>query len=198
MSRSTPWGPAQDVRMIAPGITSYSTAGHGGINISTARLAEMPEQLRSVAPFAGPGWYEEDCDWAIVALAFPLYFTADHLAAAVRTLGPVREGDHYLNPARAWLASEAGAAVRGIAEQWAQRNAGLYRMACCGSIPRRHEALAAKFEPTDPFSRRHLSWVFMYRLSDEAEAEALLFSDEQAEPIDLSKIPAERVIRCPA
>lgn len=74
----------------------------------------------------------------------------------------------------------------------------LYRVVCSGQIPRRHEELAAKFQPADPFSRKHLGWALLRRISDEAEAEALLYGDELKEPIHLASIPAERVLRRPA
>ena len=67
----TPWGPAQQVERIAEGIDFYSTAGHGGYKISAERKKAMPEPYRSHQTFAGGLWYEEDCDWAVVALSFP-------------------------------------------------------------------------------------------------------------------------------
>jgi hypothetical protein len=52
----------------------------------------MPEPYRSHPPFCGKaGWYEEDCDWAVVALSFPQFFTADELEAARRTWGYILE-----------------------------------------------------------------------------------------------------------
>ncbi len=82
----TPWGLADHVTEIAPGIVSYSTPSHGGIHLSPARLAAMPKPLRDFRPWAGLGWYEEDCDWAVVALAFPQFFKPDDVTAAVDTL----------------------------------------------------------------------------------------------------------------
>lgn len=65
----------QTLTEIAPGIISVSTAGHGGIWLSPERRADMPAQYRSVPTFAGGDWYEEDCDWSLVALSFPEHFT---------------------------------------------------------------------------------------------------------------------------
>lgn len=31
----------------------------------------MPKCLQDFQPWGEPGWYEEDCDWSVVALAFP-------------------------------------------------------------------------------------------------------------------------------
>ena len=46
----------------------------------------MPKVLREYQPYAkGPGsgrWFEEDCDWSIVALAFPEYFGAKDISQA--------------------------------------------------------------------------------------------------------------------
>jgi len=71
----TPWGASQEQKQIAKGITRYSTASHGGYHVSADRLAQMPDCIRAIKPWAGTGWYEEDCDWALVVLAFPELFT---------------------------------------------------------------------------------------------------------------------------
>ena len=47
---STPWGAPQSARQIAVGIVKYSTASHGGIHLTAARIAAMPEALRGIAP----------------------------------------------------------------------------------------------------------------------------------------------------
>jgi len=39
MAISTPWGPSQTSREIAPGICFYSTASHGGYYLSPDRFA---------------------------------------------------------------------------------------------------------------------------------------------------------------
>ncbi len=76
MGTWTPWGQADYTKQIARGIVSYSTPGHGGIHVSPTKQAKMPEALRIES-----GWYEEDCDWALVALAFPEYFIAEYSQA---------------------------------------------------------------------------------------------------------------------
>ena len=86
----TPWGPSQLVREIAPGIVRYDTASHGGYYVSPERVAAMPKPLREFRPFAGPNWYEEDCDWSVVAAAFPQFFPPDAVAAARDTLRAYR------------------------------------------------------------------------------------------------------------
>ncbi len=82
----TPWGHPDTVTEIAPGIILYSTPSHGGYWLSPARIAAMPKPLRQFQPFAGPNFYEEDCDWSIVALAFPQFFPADAIPAALETI----------------------------------------------------------------------------------------------------------------
>ena len=83
---STPWGHPDIVTEIAPGIVFYSTPSHGGYWLSPARVAAMPKPLRDFQPFAGPNFYEEDADWAIVALAFPQFFPDDAIPAALQTI----------------------------------------------------------------------------------------------------------------
>lgn len=86
----TPWGKPDTVTKIAPGLTFYSTPSHGGYWLSPERVAEMPAPLRDFEPwgaFHGPGrFYEEDCDWSVVCLAFPQYFPPDAITAALTTL----------------------------------------------------------------------------------------------------------------
>lgn len=79
----TPWGKADSAEKIAEGITFYSTPSHGGVKLSPERLASMPAMLREIKPFAGPGWYEEDCDYSLVVLAFPECFEPAAVKRAV-------------------------------------------------------------------------------------------------------------------
>lgn len=72
MPTNTPWGPAQDSKQHAVGIMEYSCAGHGGFHVTAKRLAQMPEYFRNK-----DGWYEEDCEYAMVVLSFPDVFTAE-------------------------------------------------------------------------------------------------------------------------
>ncbi|HYN78754.1 MAG TPA: hypothetical protein VES73_13295 [Lamprocystis sp. (in: g-proteobacteria)] len=82
---NTPWGYGSGY-VIAPGITLLSTDSHGGIHVTDKRLAEMPQVIRNLDPFAGRGWYEEDCDWALVAMAFPEHFSGEHCKLAITTV----------------------------------------------------------------------------------------------------------------
>jgi len=76
LGTQTPWGVADWSQKIARGIMSYSTPRHGGIHLSSSRQNEMPEALKVES-----GWYEEDCDWCLVAIAYPDLFVKDYAQA---------------------------------------------------------------------------------------------------------------------
>ena len=78
---NTPWGGAQTSEIYADGVVFFTTAGHGGFKLDRARNAAMPKALR----VAG-GWYEEDCEWAKVAVAFPDLFTKSERRSAEDSL----------------------------------------------------------------------------------------------------------------
>lgn len=77
----TPWGPSQGGTVFADGVTSHSTAGHGGFKLSGDRNRKVHPMLR-----AAGGWYEEDECWAIVAFTFPHLFTALECRHAEQTI----------------------------------------------------------------------------------------------------------------
>lgn len=84
MGTATPWGTSQHSKKIARGIVSYSTSGHGGIHVSKTMLEKMPvtfQRLRTTKP----GWFEEDCEWAFVALSFPHLFSEESVRFAHNT-----------------------------------------------------------------------------------------------------------------
>lgn len=70
ITASTPWGGSQIATIYVEGIVSHSTSGHGGFHLSADRNHSVDASVRSLG-----GWYEEDCEWAIVALTFPDVFT---------------------------------------------------------------------------------------------------------------------------
>ena len=81
----TPWGAPDMIEHIVPDhVVLYTTPSHGGYWVSPAHRRKMPAALRAIRPFAGPGWYEEDCDWAIVALSWPGLFQPQSLRYALR------------------------------------------------------------------------------------------------------------------
>ena len=81
----TPWGLADEVRVLAPGVIDVYTPSHGGIHVTGDALKRIPLYARSRS-CAGPEWYEEDCDWAIVARFIPEAFSEEHRVAAADTL----------------------------------------------------------------------------------------------------------------
>lgn len=62
----TPWGTAQNVFHLAEGVIEVETASHGGIKLDRKRNARMPEAFRRSG-----GWYEEDCEYALVLVSLP-------------------------------------------------------------------------------------------------------------------------------
>lgn len=81
MSASTPWGGSQMPVIYADGIVAHSTAGHGGFHLSTDRNVKIHPLLRKETQ-----WYEEDSEWAIVALSFPELFTAHERSTAEKII----------------------------------------------------------------------------------------------------------------
>lgn len=77
VSTSTPWGTADAATKYGVGVICYSCPGHGGFHLS----AKRNEKVHPAWRIAG-GWYEEDCEWAIVALTFPELFAPSHIEAA--------------------------------------------------------------------------------------------------------------------
>ena len=61
----TPWGPVEQAEQILPGIWSITTSSHGGLALSEQRQDAMPPALQ-----LAEGFYEEDCDWSLVYIAF--------------------------------------------------------------------------------------------------------------------------------
>lgn len=81
---TSPWGPVQHQEQIAEGIVRVLTAGHGGLVLSPVRLHAMPKQYK--LNIYGTGrYFEEDCEWALVVLAFPDVFTPEQRDAAYLT-----------------------------------------------------------------------------------------------------------------
>lgn len=81
MGTSTPWGTSDSSKRITPGITFYSTPSHGGFKVCPTLNAAMPDHLRRA-----DGWYEEDCDWCLVVVAYPRHFPETERESADHTL----------------------------------------------------------------------------------------------------------------
>lgn len=86
MATSTPWGVAQTSERYVRGITAYTTASHGGFHVCPTLNAQVPVYMR-----IRDGWYEEDCDWAIVATMFPDAFRKHAPERAEKTLAAARD-----------------------------------------------------------------------------------------------------------
>ena len=119
---ATPWGIADQSTTIAPGIVFHSTPSHGGFHISPDKLASMDPVLRALPAFCGraavwaKGWYEEDCDAALIPLAFPADFAPDRVRDAIDA---ARACTYWSMHAAvvAWLDSPAGAATLARADE---------------------------------------------------------------------------------
>jgi hypothetical protein len=62
----TPWGRADFAEVLVPGAVSVATPSHGGIWLAPHLNAEVHPAWRR-----DDGWYEEDCEAAIVFATFP-------------------------------------------------------------------------------------------------------------------------------
>jgi hypothetical protein len=87
--KSSPWGAVQSCEVLADGIFCVSTASHGGIKLDRDRNAKMPAYMRRDG-----GWYEEDCEWALVALKYPEAFDAKSVEAAHHTVKNWMPGEY--------------------------------------------------------------------------------------------------------
>lgn len=115
MSASTPWGGSQMAVIYAEGIVAHATASHGGFHLSPERNAKVHRALRRQVP-----WYEEDAEWAIVAISFPDLFTTRERSAADKTIRdtwpaaweeirglPLAEGESWARDRAAFNAAHA-------------------------------------------------------------------------------------------
>ena len=91
----SPWGAPDHAEQVFAGVWSIYTPSHGGFYVSAERRKDMNQNLLALGfnGQAAKGWFEEDCDWCLVALAFPDEWkawrgerAADDLEAAERTL----------------------------------------------------------------------------------------------------------------
>jgi hypothetical protein len=94
----TPWGNADSRETLAEGVDFYSTPSHGGFYVSRGNEAVLDTALRRHGITAGEarmgyaaGWYEEDCSYLAVVVAFPYLF-------------PEHDPEEALASLRYWLA----------------------------------------------------------------------------------------------
>lgn len=112
----TPWGPAQNVHRMAPGVLFVETAGHGGYLLSRERQQDVPVPLRRRG-----GWYEEDGEAYIVDMVHP-------------DARPGSDQQHAEGKVRYWFPDEYEKATGTVipfgessekdAQQWHRENAG--------------------------------------------------------------------------
>ena len=75
----TPWGFSQYSTTYAEGeIVFYSTASHGGFKVSPDLNNRIPDYARKES-----GWYEEDCESAIVVYFLSEYFSEEDLSGSI-------------------------------------------------------------------------------------------------------------------
>lgn len=66
MPTQTPWGKATYRDIHFKGCTTFCTASHGGVHISSTVYPYISEYTKSKGLVYGAGlWYEEDCDYLL-------------------------------------------------------------------------------------------------------------------------------------
>ncbi len=86
--QETPWGKLQSFEVLAPGIVSCSTSSHGGYFVDSKVNACIPTLIKAASHCGNgfDGWYEEDCDWALVVVCVRKNFDQRKYREAVETL----------------------------------------------------------------------------------------------------------------
>jgi len=120
----TPWGSSQTQRTIARGLVRVDTASHGGYRVDAARWGEIERMFPAFLSFAGAGWLEEDCDWAMAPLTWPALFTAQEVFNAVRSARSRSDG--CMTPA--WEQSKHGRHVLDVAAGYERSIAGRWEV----------------------------------------------------------------------
>lgn len=69
----TPWGRSVTSVPLVRGIVYYATEDRGGYHLSPTMRERLPEMLKSIEP-EHEGWFDDEIEWAIIALAFPQVF----------------------------------------------------------------------------------------------------------------------------
>ncbi len=98
--KTCPWGQIQYADEVMPGIWSVGTASHGGLLLSPERMAAMPEALKCNVYGKGNA-FEEDCEWALVAAAWPQEFGAAQ-PNAMQYVGLTLNGETYAKAFAFW------------------------------------------------------------------------------------------------
>jgi len=98
----TPWGAAQTAKEIRPGVVIVTTASHGGVRVTGDAKNKIPPAFRSPN-----GWYEEDCDWAIVAIEYVEDFAREMGVAPEKMRAAILRCLATWNPGHPAVAEEA-------------------------------------------------------------------------------------------
>lgn len=169
----TPWGTADFARSLIPGVVSISTSSHGGYWLSPLRWIQLKAKFPTFVPYAGPQWLEEDCDAAMLALAFP----AEVLASKLEQ----RPECGLTEPALIYMACSYASQPECIPEELKQiastfRNAhgDLFRLSACGSLPKRFEHYAVTHATTN-FQRP--MWALFTSLKKRRSLECVITDD---------------------
>lgn len=91
----TPWGRTDHLFRIDPQfvsqIVTVSTPSHGGYHVPSG--AER-DRLQAAFPKLDPEkhWFEEDCEWAFVALCFTEFFPPQAIKAAEKMMDSLYDG----------------------------------------------------------------------------------------------------------
>lgn len=107
----TPWGESDYVKDIGRGIIRADTPSHGGYWVPDHEAKAIPASYRARAERSNGGdWYEEDCEWASVAVTFPDLFPTEAVKQAITTIAWREE--YARSDARRAAMLASGAAVR--------------------------------------------------------------------------------------
>ena len=86
---NTPWNESQHIESwLDNRVVFVSTASHGGLRVDWQwALENLSEPAREIGiRWHDCIWYEEDCDWAIVAFEFPEFIPEEHKDIALKTV----------------------------------------------------------------------------------------------------------------
>jgi len=102
---SSPWGVPDSAEELVDNVTGkgtgiyfVSTPSHGGYFVPPALNSRVPAHWRDITFNRGQGnagWYEEDADWALVALCFPECFIPEERSIARRICQQTHERKLY-------------------------------------------------------------------------------------------------------
>lgn len=110
LKMETPWGVADSIREIIPGIWKIGTPSHGGILLDSLRLEKLPKA------FSGWEWFEEDEAWSIPYCIFAKELNPEDVYHAVKTISRSypKTPEEYITEARK------------IAARWEEANKNRY------------------------------------------------------------------------